>query len=72
MQRERVVFKLHGGNGFIFPDLSPVEPKGICLDDDLGLSGPEKGHIQSLIFSQCSMECSASPGLAYDENKQTS
>lgn len=61
--------------GFIFPALSPVEPKGSCLDDDLGLSVPQKGQARALIFSQRSMEGlvgSTSPGLACIKNKKTS
>lgn len=57
---------------FIFPALSPVEPKGSCLDDDQDLSVPQKGQARVVIFSQCSMEGvvgSAGPGLACDENK---
>lgn len=61
--------------GFIFSALSPGEPKGSCLDDDLGLLVIQKGQIQSLIFTQCSMEGvvgSAGPDLVCDKNKQPS
>lgn len=66
--------KLHRGNSFIFPPLSPVKPNGSCLDD-LGLSMPNKGQAPALIFSQCSKDgvvVSASPGLVCTKDEETS
>lgn len=65
------MFQLHGGNGFIFPALSPVQAKGQVPGYDLGLSVPEKGQLQALIFSQFSMEGAVrNAGVACNKNKK--